>query len=566
MTAPGGRSSLDVRIRHLSLRVVLIVVVAVAMPAAFAASVAAQDAAAPRFRALSAGDHFTCGLTVDGRAYCWGANYLAQLGTAEARSTCSDDLVDAAPCSRFPLPVAARTKFVSLSAGSYHACAIDVEGAVWCWGDAEDGSLGVQPVPDLCQVRGPMFGPNGLRQCAHSPVRVPVPGRFVAISSGANTSCALDDQGTAWCWGEQHESEGPVRIPLDAPLKTLSVARGRGCGLTVSGGSVRCWRWPRERDDSFETPIEEQEWIALAVTTAHACAIAADSTAWCWGNDADAALGRGRGEHQQGTGSAVAPIAVRGHFRAIVVTAKRSCAVTGNDRLFCWGRLGRDAADDECLQSNAVPESKSCTSTPRATWGEQRVKDVTLGWTHSCALLASGESACWGANDWGELGDGTRLASAALATVVGFDRSASPTIWVRERVLTTRTLGFLIVCSALLVGILLARRWRARAAADPTGVAGRKLPIALVISGWVLFLSAFVAAVRGPHDEVSAGIAWLIVVIADAMSCLLALVGGGIAMARLRRVPDAPLARITIVLAAVSVLAGLALFAIAFVG
>ena len=566
MTEPGGRSSLDVRIRHLLPRAVSRVVLAVATLAAFAASVAAQDVAAPRFRVLSAGDHFTCGLTVDGRAYCWGANYLAQLGTAEARSTCSDDLVDAAPCSRFPVPVAGRMKFVSVSAGSFHACAIDVEGAVWCWGDAEDGSLGVQPVPDLCPVNGPMFGANVLQQCAHSPVHVPLPGRFVAISSGANTSCALDDQGTAWCWGEEREGDGPVRIPLDAPLKTLSVAGRRACGLTVSGGSVRCWQWPRERDDGFETPTEEQEWIALAVARSHACAIAADSTAWCWGDDADAALGRGRGQHHQGAGSVVAPIGVRGHFRAIVVAVKRSCAVTGDDRLFCWGRLGREAADDECLQSNAVPESKFCTSTPRAAWGEQRIKEVTLGSTHSCALLASGESACWGRNDWGELGDGTRLASAALATVVGVDRSGSPTIWVRERVLTARTLGLLIVGIGLLAGVLFVMRWRARAAADPTGVAGRKLPIALVISGWVLFLSAYVAALRGPHDELSVGIAWLMIVIADAMSCLLALVGGGIAMARLRRVSDAPLARITIVLAAVSVVAGLALFAIAFVG
>jgi alpha-tubulin suppressor-like RCC1 family protein len=44
---------------------------------------------------------------------------------------------------------------------------------------------------------------------------------------------------------------------------------------------------------------------------------------------------------------------------------------------------------------------------------------VAAGWSHTCALLADGGIVCWGSNDHGELGNGTRDASASPVVVVG---------------------------------------------------------------------------------------------------------------------------------------------------
>src|SRR5260221_65935 len=40
-----------------------------------------------KFRAVSAGGSFTCGLTVDSVAYCWGYNRRGQLGTGDSVSS-----------------------------------------------------------------------------------------------------------------------------------------------------------------------------------------------------------------------------------------------------------------------------------------------------------------------------------------------------------------------------------------------------------------------------------------------------------------------------------------------
>lgn len=50
---------------------------------------------------------------------------------------------------------------------------------------------------------------------------------------------------------------------------------------------------------------------------------------------------------------------------------------------------------------------------------------ITAGFHHSCAATGAGAITCWGLNDHGQLGDGTRVNRTRPAQVVGLSRGAS---------------------------------------------------------------------------------------------------------------------------------------------
>ncbi len=85
---------------------------------------------------------FTCGLTTNGAAYCWGANRNGQLGTdAAGLSTCELAGVPFT-CSNVPVPVAGGIDFISLATGREFACGAGRNRRTYCWGENDSGQLG----------------------------------------------------------------------------------------------------------------------------------------------------------------------------------------------------------------------------------------------------------------------------------------------------------------------------------------------------------------------------------------------------------------------------------------
>lgn len=73
---------------------------------------------------------------------------------------------------------------ITVSRNNHAACAVDSDGAAWCWGTNGSGQLG-SGVPDKESM---------------SPVKVAGEHNFTTVSAGTAHTCGVDVDGRAWCW------------------------------------------------------------------------------------------------------------------------------------------------------------------------------------------------------------------------------------------------------------------------------------------------------------------------------------------------------------------------------
>lgn len=147
-----------------------------------------------------------CAQATDQSVWCWGNNDSGQLGRGTVGGT-----------SQQPAPVLLSDRVVSFSVTPGAACAVDVRGAAWCWGDNGGG------VVDAAQ-------PSGI------PVPVPTALRFSQIAGdGSGAVCAVGPELQIYCWGS-NATGGRGRNGLEASSQPMPI-EGTMFYIAVSGGS-----------------------------------------------------------------------------------------------------------------------------------------------------------------------------------------------------------------------------------------------------------------------------------------------------------------------------------------
>ena len=154
------------------------------------------------FSMIRSGGGHTCALTVDGTAYCWGANSTGQLGDGSTLARTQ------------PVRVATQLRFREIAPGTDHTCALTHEGRAYCWGDNTFGQLG----------DGTGGGPYGTRvRTSPTAVQTNLVFERISAASSMSLSCAIDAAGQGYCWGSNQSGgvgDGVAGIGMFRTLPT----------------------------------------------------------------------------------------------------------------------------------------------------------------------------------------------------------------------------------------------------------------------------------------------------------------------------------------------------------
>jgi alpha-tubulin suppressor-like RCC1 family protein len=139
--------------------------------------------------------------------------------------------------------------------------------------------------------------------------------------------------------------------------------------------------------------------ISVAAGDGTTCALRNNGEVMCWGTG-----------HP---GSTLLPANVASAPNGLDIDAGfgHVCLLRDNGRVACWGRNGFGQA--------APLASGPTVSAPTAVDGVSDAIAIGVGAQHSCALVKQGKVLCWGANQFGQLGTGDFVDSAAPVEVLG---------------------------------------------------------------------------------------------------------------------------------------------------
>ena len=228
-----------------------------------------DEYAATTFRAVSAGEHYTCGLRAGagaaGKVKCWGdpsdaenSRVIAELPPAET--------------------------FDSISVGRYHVCGVRTNGTPLCWGGKN--STDAPGEVTFRRDYGQADMPEDLRDAT-----------FSQVSSAVDNTCGILDgqgaqtEGEVVCWGAEftHDPLSPQKAghgrttppdytnPVPYPVSLLDAGYYHNCALTVDQ-DVACWG-----GGLFGQALLKGPFKALSVGALDTCAVRENDRLRCWG-------------------------------------------------------------------------------------------------------------------------------------------------------------------------------------------------------------------------------------------------------------------------------------------
>ncbi|MEQ9081610.1 MAG: hypothetical protein RLP09_47530 [Sandaracinaceae bacterium] len=342
------------------------------------------------------GDHHTCVVRESGRVYCWGRNLYGQAGPSLHPRWPGQPT--AVPSSE--APGAPTLRALAVAAGTDHSCVIRPDGTLACWGRTASGRLGHGSTAGQWSHVVDVAGTSGFDART-----------FTQIDAEGGTTCALDDRGGVWCWGDNGRgrtgqpttsAETLVASPVSLPAPARQVEVNAAACARLVDGRVYCWG-PRDRGQLGDGSTSGESHIPVQVVGISGaqrllghwlttCALDGGGALLCWGDNLAGALG------------------TRGPGFTTSVIARESAGVLdawAGIYSLCW----RKADGVRCAGRNAEGQFGDGTTDPFNQDGDAPIRvpgldglegPVFAGRFHACGPI-DGALRCWGASFEGQV-------------------------------------------------------------------------------------------------------------------------------------------------------------------
>ena len=377
---------------------------------------------------LSLGGAFSCALLADGTAKCWGAGWFGQIGSGSTLMTNSVPV----PVLGFDGSVPSK-RWVAISAGSNHACAISADELVWCWGSNSSGQIGDGESSNaLLPVAASGITPGSISAAEYGTNGMGNPGLVRGVSTSNATQTSID-----LTWSAPSENGGAPIVNYQVRFQevgtsnwqTYSHPTSANTSLTVTGltkNTSYAFQVAAVNDAGNVGP-----WVGVflmpTVGGSHSCAIAVtklgewDTATQCWGSGEFGALGNGA------LGDNLVPGYVSGidgvddnwaSDYSVSAGHGFNCVGVGEDGVVkCWGLNSSGQLGDGTTTNRSAPVG---VLEPDGATLLQDSESLTTGAAHGCVIRGDdGAVLCWGSNSHGQLGNGTTTNSMKASLVSG---------------------------------------------------------------------------------------------------------------------------------------------------
>ncbi len=332
--------------------------------------------ASPQVIAIAAGFENSFAVLDNGTLWAWGNNEWGQLGIGNKINQ--------------PYPIMVPIDHVkAVATGRDFTLALMEDGTVWAWGDNKWGQLGDGTTATRV-VPAPVKGLSGV---------------MAIVASSSSNALALKEDGTVWEWGLgwKGDTTFPITEPASVDISDVVAISSQGSESLALKADGTVWAWDKGdlSPDGLsymagitQLPISN---VTMVYGGESAFALKDDGTVWGWGYNSVGQLGAITTHFEQAT-----PIQTDRLQNVSFLSTNGGTSFAGirDGRTFIWGSglgLGMQGMGERCSEVIEAPEPMP---------GLTGLKNISVGYSHCLAIRDDGTLIAWGANDYGQIGNG----------------------------------------------------------------------------------------------------------------------------------------------------------------